>query len=169
MTGRLDETDAQKFRRSPEYRYTTRSIIDEIADCEHCSERVRKRLGYAAVVRPARAQPMNLSKLFEFCGRVEGYVSIDDLAPALDDLVYPVAGRERELCGTDRVLAKRVLDAIEKGDPVVLQSKIALPQADEYRRKVADTLAIELMRTERFEAFRRDFGQVAYERATGLY
>ena len=169
-TGEMDQSDMQRFRQSVEYRSFVRRVVAVVADCPKCREGMLRVLGVTStdVTSMSICGALSPAELAEMCGHVETHVSVDDLAPALDKIQYPINERERELVRLDRALAKRCLAALELGHPILVASRIAYPPADEHREKVIRVLRDEINREERFAAFERDFGRIACDRAREL-
>lgn len=170
LTGELDQTDLQKFRSSIEYRSLVRRLVGALTPFPDAREAVLRVLGHqvdSGVI--ATTGPLDLARFAEVCGYVEDFKAIDDLAEGADQLVYPIAGRERELVVLSRDLASRVVAALERADPVILASKIAYPPADEYRARVIDRLRAEVLRGELVARFEVDFGALAVARAAEAF
>jgi transcriptional regulator with XRE-family HTH domain len=170
LTGELDQNDLQRFRSSIEYRSLVRRVVGALAPFVDAREAVLRVLGHqvdSGVI--STTGPLDLAHFATFAGYVEAHKTIDDLAEATDNLVYPVAGRERELVTLDREVAARVLAACERADPTILASKIAYAPADEYRAKVIDRLRDAVRRGDLVVAFTRDFGPLAAQRAAEAF
>jgi transcriptional regulator with XRE-family HTH domain len=169
LTGELDESDLLKFKQSPEYRDLLRRLIGAISPCKRCTDEVIRVVGMTAkpIIPVPKNRPLDRQSLAEACKHTEEFVSTDDLFPATDDLIYPVAERERELVREDVGLARRVFTCLKTAEPVLSVSKLdnfSNGAAANYRRKVTERLSAELELDEMLSAFCRDFGAIAADR-----
>jgi transcriptional regulator with XRE-family HTH domain len=169
LTGELSDDDLRKFKQSEEYRHTVRQILGAILPFPDATAEVLRVVGASAkpLTPPPKNLPLDRVKIAAACQHVEAFISTDDLYPAIDDLVYPIADRERELVREDATLARRALASLTRAEPVLSASKLddySYGDPANYRRQVAARLTAELELDEMFETFRRDFGAVAHDR-----
>jgi transcriptional regulator with XRE-family HTH domain len=183
LSGELDASELAAWKRGAEFRHLLHLAAEALRPWPEAGRAFATALGVAhgeqardaaeaagdatPVMCPGSADRMSLSTNLE---RLTAWLSAEGQDPvigakAMDSIIYPLAGRERELAESDPQLARDIASAVVRAALRLETSKIAHAPYETYCRAVATRLEVEAARGDKMVAFRRDFGELAMSRA----